>query len=146
MCRSSCTRAATAASSSAACALSAASPEPRRRRRAQRRGRRRTAYSCGVAERRDGDGDAPVLYTPDAARIERAVVTHFQAHVQDTRGLRFGSYADLWTWSVTELEDFWRALWEFFDVQADGDPARVLTTRELPGARWFPGVSLSYAE
>jgi len=99
-----------------------------------------------VAERRDGDGDAPVLYTPDAARIERAVVTHFQAHVQDTRGLRFGSYADLWTWSVTELEDFWRALWEFFDIQADGDPARVLTTRELPGARWFPDVSLSYAE
>ena len=76
-----------------------------------------------MAERRDGDGDAPVLFTPDAARIERAVVTRFQAHLEQTRGLRFASYAELWTWSVTELEEFWRALWEFFDVQADGDPA-----------------------
>ncbi len=64
-----------------------------------------------------------MLFTPDAARIERAVVTRFAAHLERTRRLRFATYEELWTWSVTDLEEFWQALWEFFDVQADGDPA-----------------------
>ena len=58
----------------------------------------------------------------------------------------FESYEELWRWSVDDLEGFWRALWDFFDVQADGSPGTVLASREMPGARWFPDVRLSYAE
>ncbi|HEU4598740.1 MAG TPA: acetoacetate--CoA ligase, partial [Solirubrobacterales bacterium] len=49
-------------------------------------------------------------------------------------------------WSVDDVEGFWSAIWEFFDVQADGDPHPVLASREMPGARWFPNTRLNYAE
>ncbi|MDX6378577.1 MAG: acetoacetyl-CoA synthetase, partial [Gaiellaceae bacterium] len=99
-----------------------------------------------MVERREADGAAPVLWTPDAARIDEAVVTRFQRYLASSRRLEFPTYEALWEWSVAELEEFWRALWEFFDVQADGDPSTVLTSHELPGARWYPDVRLSYVE
>ncbi len=60
--------------------------------------------------------------------------------LEDERGLSFGDYAELWQWSVDDLDGFWSAIWDFFDVQADGDPHPVLASREMPGARWFPGT------
>ncbi|MGV1049502.1 MAG: acetoacetate--CoA ligase [Solirubrobacterales bacterium] len=62
------------------------------------------------------------------------------------RGLRFDDYHELQRWSVDDLEGFWSAIWEFFDVQADGDPEPVLASHEMPGAKWFPSTSLNYAE
>src|SRR3954452_15491946 len=62
------------------------------------------------------------------------------------RGLSFDDYQQLWQWSVDDLDGFWSAIWEFFEVQADGDPSPVLGSREMPGARWFPNSSLNYAE
>jgi len=47
-----------------------------------------------------------------------------------------GSYEELWQWSVTHLEDFWATAWEFFDVQCSAPYDEVLTTRQMPGARW----------
>lgn len=59
-------------------------------------------------------------------------------------------YPALWQWSVDHPARFWRALWEFFDVQAytrpaDGDLG-VLADPSMPGARWFPGVTLNYVD
>ena len=50
-----------------------------------------------------------------------------------------GDYDELWHWSVDDLEGFWAAIWEFFDVQASEPYERVLGRREMPGAQWFPG-------
>src|SRR5215216_6815396 len=60
------------------------------------------------------------------------------------RARGFAGYNELWRWSVEDLEGFWGALWEWFDIDATYD--RVLGSREMPGAEWFPGASLSYAE
>lgn len=57
-----------------------------------------------------------------------------------------GGYDALWRWSVEDLEGFWAAIWAFFDVQADGRFERVLGSRAMPGAQWFAGTRLSYAE
>ena len=56
----------------------------------------------------------------------------------------FESYDELWRWSVEDLEGFWGALWERFEVE--GSYERVLGSREMPGAEWFPGAQLNYAE
>jgi acetoacetyl-CoA synthetase len=90
----------------------------------------------------------PVIWRPDDEFIAGTNLARFVEHLEQTRGLRFEprAYEELWRWSVTELEDFWRAVWEHFDVQADGDPATVLGSREMPGARWFPDVRLNHAE
>ena len=61
-------------------------------------------------------------------------------------GRSFGSYADLWAWSVEHLEQFWATVWDFFDIVADGTPHTVLADATMPGARWFPGTRLNYAE
>src|SRR3954469_8919363 len=81
------------------------------------------------------------LWTPTEERIERATITRFARE----RGLP-EEYGDLWQWSVDDIERFWAAIWDFFDVQADGDPDPVLGKREMPGAEWFPNTKLSYAE
>jgi acetoacetyl-CoA synthetase len=62
------------------------------------------------------------------------------------RGRPFVDYHELWRWSVDELEDFWASIWEFCGVRASAPYARVLGSRQMPGARWFEGAQLNYAE
>jgi acetoacetyl-CoA synthetase len=88
----------------------------------------------------------PILWTPSPERVERAWLTRYQRWLEPRLGRTFGSYDELWRWSVDEVDAFWRSIWDFFDVQADGSPERVLGRREMPGAEWFPDVALNYAE
>jgi acetoacetyl-CoA synthetase len=82
-----------------------------------------------------------LLWKPTPERIERATITRFARAVG-----RDGPYDELWRWSVDDLEGFWASIWDFFDVQASAPYERVLGGREMPGAQWFPGARLSYAE
>ena len=82
-----------------------------------------------------------LLWRPPADRAEHATIARFARAVG-----REGDYDALWRWSVDDLEGFWGAIWEFFDVQASEPYERVLGRREMPGAQWFPGSRLSYAE
>ena len=86
------------------------------------------------------------LWEPSVELIESSRMTEFMRWLEAERGLRFDGYPELHRWSVDSLDDFWAAIWEFFDVQADGDPVPVLGSREMPGAEWFPNTSLNYAE
>ena len=56
----------------------------------------------------------------------------------------YADYDSLWEWSVTDLDGFWAAVWDWFGVLGTYD--RVLSSREMPGARWFEGAALNYAE
>jgi len=58
----------------------------------------------------------------------------------------FDSYDQAWRWSTSELEPFWRSIVEFFDVQFQRPAERVLAAREMPGARWFEGAQINYAQ
>jgi len=87
-----------------------------------------------------------LLWEPSAALVERSRLTEFARWLERERGLSFAGYEELWRWSVDDLDGFWSAIWEFFDVRADGDPSPVLGSREMPGARWFPNTALNYAE
>jgi acetoacetyl-CoA synthetase len=88
----------------------------------------------------------PILWEPSPERVERAVMTRFRRWVQERHALELPGYHDLWRWSVEDLDGFWAAIWEFFDVAATTPPERVLGSRAMPGAEWFPGARLSYAE
>jgi acetoacetyl-CoA synthetase len=79
-----------------------------------------------------------LLWEPPAELVERAVMTRYMRE----RG--FDDYHDLWRWSVTDLEGFWGSIWDFFGVE--GDYEQVLAAREMPGATWFPGTLVNYAE
>ena len=88
----------------------------------------------------------PVLWTPSPERLERAWLTQYRHWLEPRLGRTFASYDELWRWSVDDVDAFWLSVWDFFDVQADGSPERVLGKREMPGAEWFPDVALNYAE
>ncbi len=92
-------------------------------------------------------GGAPEkLWDPPTELVENARLTEFMRWLESERGLRFDDYKTLWRWSVDDLEAFWDAIWDFFGVQADGERGTPLASREMPGAEWFPGTRLNYAE
>jgi acetoacetyl-CoA synthetase len=90
--------------------------------------------------------EGELLWTPSAAQVEDANLTRFATWLARERGLRFEDYSAMWKWSVTELEEFWQAMWDYFGVQASAPHTRVLRKRTIPGAEWFPGAQLNYAE
>jgi acetoacetyl-CoA synthetase len=86
------------------------------------------------------------IWAPSDAKRERVEMTSFMRWAGERSGRRFADYDELWRWSVTEIEDFWASIWEFCGVRASKPYERVLSSREMPGARWFQGAELNYAE
>jgi acetoacetyl-CoA synthetase len=87
-----------------------------------------------------------LLWEPSASTSETSLLAGYMRWLETERGHRFGGYHELWGWSVGDLEGFWQSIWDFFGVTASRRHERVLGRREMPGAEWFPGAELSYAE
>ena len=87
------------------------------------------------------------LWTPSGELVARASITRYMSWLESERGLRLdGDYHALWRWSVDRLEDFWASIWDFCGVRASHPYSQVLGERRMPGADWFPGARLNYAE
>ena len=91
---------------------------------------------------REGD----LLWTPDPAWVKDTQLARFMHWLEQERGRRLADYASLWRWSIDDLEEFWRAIWDYFDVRSDGTPERIVTGDTMLRAGWFPGVRVNYAE
>ena len=87
-----------------------------------------------------------LLWTPGPERVARANVTAFLRWLARERGRDFDGYDALWRWSVTDLDGFWQAVWDYCGIEASAPPAAVLGRRSMPGAEWFPGARLNYAQ
>jgi acetoacetyl-CoA synthetase len=86
-----------------------------------------------------------VLWEPRSARWADTNMSRFVAWLAAKRGVTVGSPAELHRWSVDHVEDFWAAWWEHAGI--DATPySSVLSTRQMPGARWFDGAELNYAQ
>jgi len=86
------------------------------------------------------------LWEPSAELVENSRLREFMAWLATERDREIATYEELWRWSVEDLEGFWSAIWDFFGVRADGRAERALGSRAMPGAEWFAGTSLNYAE
>ena len=86
------------------------------------------------------------MWEPSESVRERADVSRYMRWLSSHKGLDFADYAGLWQWSVTEIENFWASIWEFYDVGDLPPDQVVLTERSMPGAKWFAGAELNYAE
>jgi acetoacetyl-CoA synthetase len=86
------------------------------------------------------------LWQPSAERRERVEMARFMRWAGERHGRELDDYEQLWRWSVDRLEEFWADIWEFCGVRASKPYERVLSSHELPGARWFEGAQLNYAE
>jgi acetoacetyl-CoA synthetase len=86
-----------------------------------------------------------LLWTPSRDRVEGSRMAAFLRDLREG-GRDFGSYDDLWRWSVTDVEDFWSEAARLLGVTFSTPPERVLSSRRMPGSEWFPGARLNYAE
>lgn len=82
----------------------------------------------------------PIVWSPSADLLENSHMARL------ARAVGAADYDELWRWSIEDLSRFWSRVWEMFDLRADGDPTRVLTDASMPGAEWFPDVTLSFPE
>jgi acetoacetyl-CoA synthetase len=88
-----------------------------------------------------------LLWQPSQERISQANITRFNDFVNNRHGLRIESYWQLYDWSIGNIPDFWKAMWEFADLKASRGFERVIDDLDkLPGARWFLGARLNFAE
>jgi acetoacetyl-CoA synthetase len=90
--------------------------------------------------------EGALLWEPSEDFIKEANITKFLDWLTEERGLTFNDYNGLWQWSVTEIEDFWQSLWDFFQIKASKPYTKILSARKMPGAVWFEGAELNYAE
>jgi acetoacetyl-CoA synthetase len=87
-----------------------------------------------------------ILWQPDPATLARSQIVAFRRWLASHRGIVVADYDALWHWSVADQEGFWGAFAEFAGVRFHAAPQQVLTSDSMPGARWFPGATLNYAE
>lgn len=87
-----------------------------------------------------------LLWQPSAEAIETSQLTAYTEWLAANRGLEPGGYDELWKWSTDEPGSFWESIWDYFEVIHSGSYDQSLDTLEMPGARWFQGTELNYAE
>lgn len=88
-----------------------------------------------------------ILWRPGLERIANSNMQAFQNWLHQHHGLRFKDYAELHAWSVEQREDFWQAIWSYFEVVCHSPYEQVLENGDkMPGADWFTGSRLNFAE
>ena len=86
-----------------------------------------------------------LLWQPNEDRLAKAKITAYMAWLAQ-RGQHFSNYEELWQWSVDDLSAFWQSIWEYFDVKSSQAYQQVLANEAMPGASWFEGAKLNFAE
>jgi acetoacetyl-CoA synthetase len=89
--------------------------------------------------------EGTLLWQPPPALERDCALRRYMDWLQATRGLQFAGYDALWRWSVDEPNEFWRSIWEFFELGQPVPPV-ALANGAMPGATWFPGAALNYAD
>ncbi|MBA2693407.1 MAG: acetoacetate--CoA ligase [Rubrobacter sp.] len=90
--------------------------------------------------------EGKLLWKPSESFRKNSRIAAYMRWLEEEKGHSFGDYGSLWEWSATDLEGFWESVWEYCDVSASKPYERVIGKRGMPGAEWFPGAELNYAE
>src|SRR5436190_23768132 len=90
--------------------------------------------------------DGQLLWEPSETLKQQSNLREYMQWLKEKKGLNLPTQEALWEWSVNNLEDFWASMWDFFQIKASKPYTTVLANRKMPGAKWFPGAQLNYAE
>lgn len=86
------------------------------------------------------------LWRPSEALLNDCRLADYMKWLAAERNLAFDDYQSLWRWSVDQVGEFWQSIVDFFEVEFHSPPTELLSNHDLPGARFFPGATLNYAE
>lgn len=90
--------------------------------------------------------EGTLLWRPRKQFAENSVLALYMRWLRTVRWVNVEDYDSLWRWSVADLEGFWGSIWDYFEILSDGRHEHVLDRRVMPGARWFEGSRVNYAE
>jgi len=90
--------------------------------------------------------EGALLWEPSAAFQEATTLTDYRRWLERERALTFLDYAAMWRWSVDDLEGFWSSVVDYYRIPIHGHWDRVVGPVTMPGARWFSGADINYAE
>ena len=87
-----------------------------------------------------------VLWRPDSNRVTNSKLMHYMTWLKSKKNLDFEGYQDLWQWSVDKHEEFWKSVWEYFNVGKTNGYANVLNGSSIYESKWFDGAKVNYTE
>ncbi|GAB3805266.1 acetoacetate--CoA ligase [Virgibacillus kimchii] len=90
--------------------------------------------------------EGTLLWEPSERLKKEAVITDYITWLNTKKNLSITAYDELWNWSVQNTEEFWESIWDYYEVKSYTDYKSVLEKETMPGAKWFDGASLNYAE
>lgn len=86
------------------------------------------------------------IWQPSEEQIAQAQITDFTHYLNQRFGLNLQDYEQLHAWSVVQKEDFWLAIWDYFEVIGSAPQQVLVDGDKMPGAKWFVGSELNFAE
>ncbi len=86
------------------------------------------------------------LWEPSEAFKSNTVIVRYMKWLEANKNLKFDDYESLRQWSVEHIEDFYESVWQFYEIQSSTPYQQVLDSHKMPGAKWFYGATLNYAE
>ncbi len=87
-----------------------------------------------------------ILWQPSEAFQQQSNLKAYEQWLHQEYQLSFDNYESLWQWSIDHIEDFWESLIAYFNITLHTPYEEVLTSKKMPGAKWFTGATLNYAE
>lgn len=87
-----------------------------------------------------------ILWEPSLSKKNDSNIYYYMKWLKINKGLGFENYDELWRWSITNLEEFWESIWEYFDIRSSQKYTSVLEGRKMPNVRWFTQAKINYAE
>jgi acetoacetyl-CoA synthetase len=97
-------------------------------------------------DRPSGGEEGALLWTPRPELVASSRLTDYAAWLTRELGLPKGGYPEFWEWSTKEIGSFWDSIWRYFDLVGDRARGPALAGHAMPGAEWYPGATLNYAE
>jgi len=90
---------------------------------------------------------AKILWSPNEGRIKSSQMDQFRNYVNDHYGLDLTNYPQLYDWSIDNIPEFWKAWWDFSAIIHSHSPQEIVDdVAKMPGAEWFSGAQLNFAE
>ncbi|MCF7825728.1 MAG: acetoacetate--CoA ligase [Candidatus Marinimicrobia bacterium] len=87
------------------------------------------------------------MWTPDEKQVKQAQITQFRLEMNSKYGIQLNSYDDLYQWSLNHAPEFWSEIWKAGKIISSQDPQEIVDDiGKMPGAKWFQGSRLNYAE
>ncbi len=86
------------------------------------------------------------LWTPSEERIKNSNMFLFMDYAAKLTGKKISSYDELYNWSINNIEEFWKSIWEFSGLIHSAKYEKIISSYEMPGAKWFEGAKLNFAE